>query len=454
MGLSGLLNTGRQAIAAQSFGVAVTGQNVANVNTPGFSRREAQFSADPNGGVTVDGIRRASDIFTERRLFEATSLSSSASERDRLLQSTEALFNDLSGPSIGSTLDDVFTSFSNLSSTPNDTVARETVLERTKVFAGRVREIADSIAQDRTEQLSRSRDVIEQINTRAESLSTLNRQITIAEAQNADASDLRDQRNQVLLDLARDVNIRVTIGSNGSSLNVQAAGASLVEDGAFGTLSADLNTDGTMKIVMQRPGGDAVDITRLVNGGNLGALREVRDVDLVSVSQKLDTLAEDVATAVNTQHAAGFGLDGGTGRALFSITAGPGAARTLSVDAGIQDQPDLIAASESIAALPGGSGNAVELARLADAALSGGDTPGQAYADIVGDIGLRRNSAIQQADIQENVLVQVQNIRESFSGVSLDEEMVALTRFQRAFQAASKLISTADQLLEELLSRI
>src|SRR5262249_23321877 len=159
-----------------------------------------------------------------------------------------------------------------------------------------------------------------------------------------------------------------------------------------------------------------------------------RDVDAKAIMGQLDQLAYDVGNAVNNVHAAGYGLDGASGRNLFSVTATvAGAARSLTVDPAIAGQPSLVAASSSATGLPGDSSIALALAQLQNTRLAGGGTRTavEAYSDIVGDVGLRKQGADADADTRDSMKAQVSQMRESASGVNLDEEMMNLTKFQR-----------------------
>jgi flagellar hook-associated protein 1 FlgK len=238
---------------------------------------------------------------------------------------------------------------------------------------------------------------------------------------------------------------------------VQSTGTTLIEGSTSRTLSVTTATDGTLRILSSWAGGTPSDVSRNLSGGMLAGIRDARDLDARAVLNRLDQLAYDVATAVNAQHAAGFGLDGLSGRNLFSVSGTVvGAARSLAVDSQLAGQPDRIAASSSASGLQGDSTNALLLAQLADARFASGATRtgAQAFSDIVGEIGLRKQSASIDATTRDGMLAQVKAMRESASGVSLDEEMVSLTQYQRAYEAASRVLTTADELLAELIATV
>jgi flagellar hook-associated protein 1 FlgK len=457
--LTQLLYTARDALGAQSYGLGVTGQNISNVNTPGYVRREAQLETRAlgtatTGSVAVTGLRRATDVYIEQRDYTARGNLAAASEHDRQLGSIEALFNDISGTGLGSSLDALFGSFSALAANPSDPTAREQVLGAAQSFSDRVNVTAEALAQTKTDLLKQAQATVEQINARAADISTLNRRIQQAEAQGEDAADLKDQRNKLLLDLSELVDIR-TIGDGAGNLVIQAAGSTLVDGGEARQLGIDLDSNGELRLLSLRDGAPDTEITRFLTGGKLAGIKEARDVDVFDVENKLDQLVFDVANAINAQHALGFGLDGASGRNLFDVGGTvTGAAQSLRLGAAVAGNPNAIAAAGSLASVPGGSSNAAALADIWKSPVSGGRTAAEAYGDLVGSVGQRKAALARAVETQGAIRDQLQAMREAVSGVSLDEEMVALTKFQRAYEAAGRVLTTVDQLLQDLINRV
>ena len=219
---------------------------------------------------------------------------------------------------MGSALDGLFSSFSTLAANPNDPTTRGAVLGAADAFASRANSIGNSLSDARNELLRAAQDTASQINEKATGIAQLNRRISAAEAQGEDAADLKDQRNNLLLGLSTLVDIR-TIPDDKGSIIVQASGATLVEGQASRALSIDLAADGSLKILSGKGGG--TEVTQFLTGGTLAGIKEARDVDLLDVANKLDQWVFDVASAINAQHAAGFGKDGLSGRNLFDVPA-------------------------------------------------------------------------------------------------------------------------------------
>jgi flagellar hook-associated protein 1 FlgK len=130
------------------------------------------------------------------------------------------------------------------------------------------------------------------------------------------------------------------------------------------------------------------------------------------------------------------------------------AARTIRLGAAVAGNPAAVAAASDVLTLPGGSANAVALADIFNKPLSGGRTAAETYGDIVGSIGQKKSALAQAVETQKAIKEQVQAMREAVSGVSLDEEMVSLTKYQRAYEAAGRVLATVDELMQDLINRI
>jgi flagellar hook-associated protein 1 len=460
--LSQLLYTARDSLTAQAYGLSVTGQNITNVNTPGYVKRDPLLETHAlgtatTGTVTATGLRRATDVYIERRELSARGSAAAASEQDKQLASVEALFNDLGATGLGSSLNALFSSFSALAANPNDPTSRAAVLGAAGGLADRANAMAGSLSDAKNELLRQAQETAAEINKRAQSIAQLNQRISVAETQGEDAADLKDQRNNLLLGLSELVDVR-TITDNHGVLTVQASGATLVEGGEARSLGVDLHADGSLRITATSSGGAAgsgSEVTQFLTGGKLAGIKEARDVDLFDVSSKFDQLIFDVANAVNAQHRAGFGQDGVTGRNLFDVGGVPqDAARNIRLGAAVAGNPAAVAASSDAASLPGGSGNAVALADVFNTGLTGGRNAAETYGDIVGSIGQKKSALAQSVETQQAIKEQVQAMREAVSGVSLDEEMVSLTKYQRAYQAAGRVLATVDELMQDLINRV
>ncbi len=456
MSLNGLFGLSRDALLANAYALNVTGQNVANANTRGYARREVQLETAPSGTATFGGVRargleRITDQFTDNRYYNAQGYQASTDTRQSSMQAIDELFSDVNGLGLSDSLGGLFNAFSELATNPNDLTLRTNVLARTDQLCERFRSTATQLTRQRDELLSQARDSVKQINTITTSLADLNQKIQAAQGTPGDGADLKDQRDRLIDDLSKLINVETFVDSSNRFV-VRGGGVTLVEASGAVTTAVALDGAGNLKFTYQGT-SVASDFTSLITSGKLQGLKIARDSDAAQVQTSLDQLAFDIGTAINTQHAAGFGLDGVTGRNLFNVVAIPGTAANLTVNAALVGQPSRIAAASTAASLPGGGDNAVAIFKISDTKVATGNTrtPSEAYGDLVGDVGQRGQAAKMDADVRTAMAEQSTNLRDSSRGVSTDEEMITLTKYQRSYEAASKLLRTVDELLGDLI---
>ncbi len=201
-------------------------------------------------------------------------------------------------------------------------------------------------------------------------------------------------------------------------------------------------------------GGTVKDIHLEDMGGEFRGLFETRDVFMEDLRTDLDNLAIELTSAVNTVHQNGYGLDGtNTQRIFFEDLAGPPPVDNASrhVNVALTDSSQVAAATEFPAA-PGDNRNALEIASLETTYLIGGqDTFDNAFGKIVSTVGIEAGRNRLALGGAEDATVQLQNLRDGHSGVSLDEEMIDLIQYQRGFESSAKFLSTIDEMMNSLL---
>ncbi len=296
-GISNLLGLGREALQAQGYALNIAGQNIANANTPGYVRRSAQLETKVAGNVTYGGVyaaglQRSADQFLDAKTHEAAGFDAQAQTRDTSLSKIETLFNDTAGTGLSSSLSALFSAFGSLAATPADTTARTTVLESARVVAERIRSASGDIASVRKDLLDQAKGVVTELNGFAAQVVKLNKEITSVQATGSDAADLRDQRDRVVGQMAKRVNVHV-FTDNAGKFVVSTGGATLVEGDSSTDLAISLSGDGAVQVLAKRPDGPPMDITSQVSGGTLAGIRDARDVDALAVSDRLDQFATD-----------------------------------------------------------------------------------------------------------------------------------------------------------------
>lgn len=453
--LFGVLGVVREGLAAQQAAVALTGQNVANANTPGYVRRQAILAGNaPTGGVTYQGVNRSFDQFTYGRLVEEQGKQGSATARSNALSQLEGIVAPSSG-GIGDQVDTMMASLQALTGAPSDVATRAAVLGNAQNLAASISNAATGIQKSRDAMLSDAQGVAANVNQSLSSIAKLNGQIANAVATGNDASSLKDQRDQLVTDVASKIGAKTIAGDNGQ-ITLFAAGTTLVDGNTASSISVQADANDNLQIQAHRSDGTTLDVTSYVADGSLGGIKEARDTDATSTLNQLDQYAYDLSNAFNAINASGYGTDGTTGNNIFVAPASvTGAAKAMALDPGIIGKPEKIAASSTAAGLPGGNDLAVKLAGLASAPLGATtQSPTARFATIASSLGIAKQSADNEVSLRQSTVAQAQTMNDSASGVSLDEEMINLTQYQRAFQASSKVLQAVDELLQNLIQSL
>ncbi|MGE3704317.1 MAG: flagellar hook-associated protein FlgK [Vicinamibacterales bacterium] len=448
-GLTEALSMAARAMQAQSFGLETVGQNMANLNTPGYARRLAQFAEVPpgsGGGVRIVGAPAQRDALVEARLRRELPMAGQQMATAEALSVVETTLGGI-GSSLDANLTAFFDSWQALSQDPTSPVARDNVVQQGRLLGRAFNDISSRLQQSQHEADLQVRASVADINALTSSVTSLNG--AIARANGADAEALKDQLGEQLDRLAELVNVTVLHNRDGSVDVTLASGRALVvgeNQYQLGVGTAPVTGLATVTT------SDGVDITAEITGGKVAGYLDVRDTHVPSYLAQLDQLAYDVSQQVNTLHQAGFDLAGGTGHAFFApLGAVAGAASGIALDAGVAGDPTLIAASQT--GTVGDNQVADALARLRDATGAAGGTAtfAQAWSQIVYHVG--NDSATAQADqaSRETIVSAVERLRDSVSGVSLDEEAAAMIKYQRAYEANAKFFAAVGDTLDTLL---
>jgi len=464
MSLFAILHSSAAALGAQSRALQTTANNVANAETPGYARQRTELTtARPinrgglllGQGVSAATVSAAFDSFAQRQVISGFAEHGYAETRSTAMRGIEIALAEGEDGGLGERLNELFDSFSLMEADPTSPALRLNVLGRADEFATAMRRGAAVIQTQQDEANAAVGDIVGQVNDLAGQLAGLNANIQQLEAGGHRANDLRVQRANTVETLAALGQTRVTERDDGS-LGVLFAGHTLVEGDEARTLSAvEDATTGNLEVHVSQ-GSTTFDITNSIgSAGKLGAVLTTRDVTTPELMAQLDALAFNVATEVNAQHQAGFGLDGSTGNDFFAPPLQQaGAASALSLDVGMVGNVDAIAASGSAATLPGGNTNISALADLAESlSMAGGTrTFSSYYGEVVASLGENAASAYADESRAYNQLSTAMDVRDANSAVSLEEEALDLIRFQEAYQAAARVISATNDLFDDLMS--
>ena len=501
MSIFDTLGIGKQGLLSQARAIQVTANNIANVNTPGYTRQRPVFVAvaptDTRGGVLLGGGVEIKDI---RRLADAALDAQLQHERQELafqrgieqgLGRLEGIFHDLDGTGITATLAQFFATLNDLASNPDELSIRNQVVESAVTLADLIR---DTDRRLHTLQVDTNQQVAQlttEINEIAVDIAQVNRRIFEQEVGGgATASALRDQRGELLKELGQRIDFTSFEREDGQ-IAVFVGGGFLLVDNEFAArleVSVDQSSQALpdpsfFNVFQSVQGALAGPITSGITGGDLGAAIELRDTRIQFYRNSLDEVAFTLASRMNTQHLAGYGLEDDTQRRLFvdptqpadpqgpNFAAVAGAASVIDVNADIVTNLRHLAAGATslgvgLGAAAGDNVNTLALAALqtistaffqvgdpvAGPATGTQQTLGDFMDSLAGRLGAQVQSA-RRAVLQAGLVVEnLEERRGELSGVSIDEEVTNLIRYERAYQAAARVIEVANDLMEELLS--
>lgn len=461
MGLFQSLEAGKRALMSHQIILSTIGQNIANVDTPGYSRQKVRISASSplkttlgmiGSGVEVREVRHVRDIFLGNQFRQENKFLGRWQYREKILSQVETMFSEPGGESLRSHVEDFFNSWSQLTNAPesatnrNDIVAKAvTITNDFRQLNARLNALRDSVDRDLA---VRVRDV----NQFSSEIVSLNKEIARIEVDGTNANDLRDRRDLLIDHLSGLVDVNVHEYSNGA-VRVSIGGIAIVDGNEQYDVETRSATRQGKKVSILSLKGSTMEVKNL--NGELRGLVESRDEMIPKYLEMLDELARGIAEEVNAIHFAGYGLRGPgqtiapTGNNFFEV--GSVGAASITVDSAILADVFLIAASKT--GEPGDGSNALSMSQSRDTKLlsSGTLTFGNFYGAMVGGVGVEARQAIKFKENFELVLHQVENARQSVQGVSLDEEMTEMIKAQHAYNAAARVITAVDQALDTII---
>jgi flagellar hook-associated protein FlgK len=515
------LEIARRALQAQQTALDITGHNIANASTSGYTRQIAGLQATipwttiNNGrnvslgtGVALDNITRARDVFVDRQYRWETSKQQYWAGKLDALQKIEGLVNEPSDSSLSNDLNQFWNAWSDLSKNPENMGARAVVRERALTLIDSFHHLAQQISDFQKDQDTSVRVKIKQINDDAQQIRELNVQIRNAEVHGDNPNDLRDKRDSLVDDLSKLVGVRVIETRDTAFTDRQVNNFSIII-GNDSVLPQQVLIDNSTLNLLQEPeaaGSDgkpfatvkwAADADPALAGqdlnlgekmGSLQANLEIRDTYLPTFGGQFDTLAQGIALAVNALHNTGQGLTVNSGMDFFTFpdgstptTVSPVTAANITLNSVIGGDLGKIATGLNTDA----DGNPLTEVAVGDgtvaqaiSSLSGGwsalqdqieahlfdplgidalnPVSASSFGDYYGANITQMGVDVQQADRmkagQDVLVIQVYNQRESFSGVSLDEEMTNLVKFQKSYTAAARLVTMMDDLLDTIVN--
>ncbi len=457
-GLFQSIETGRRALLTHQSALQTIGHNIANVNTPGYTRQRVNLTSTfPEDsrfgkigtGVTVSDIRNIRDLFLGDQLRQESKSLGQWSYKEKIASQVEQLFSEPQDNSLADMLNRFWDAWGNLSTNPDSVSNRVAIVEEAKLLTNSFHELAtqlDSLYNSVDDEIV---NTAKEINNLTEEIARLNQQIKIQELGAGHANDLRDARDKLIDDLALIVDVNSITQANGTA--TVYVGAMTIVDGSerLDISAKELNVEGQVKHELYWAGSNVV----LKNlNGQLNGMIETRDKIIPGQIAQINELSRSLIEQVNQVHANGYGLNRTTGVNFFGTQFTN--AGTISINSELLLDPAKVAAS--VSGEPGDNRTALEMLNLRNAKImqNNSSTINEFYNGMIGRMGIEANTAKSFTKNYELLINQIENAKQSIEGVSLDEEMTNLIKFQHSYDAAARVVTAMDEALDTVISNM
>lgn len=464
-----MMDVGKRSLQNSQTALQTVGHNIANKSTEGYSRQRVEIKSNvpvDSGqvrigmGARTGAVTRINNPYLEKQITaEGNQLGYNEARADALAR-VEQIYNEQVNKGLNKTMGDFFNAYREFSTSPESmatrTLVRDTSFHLTKDFA-RVNQNLKTVQNDLDNQI---RANVEKVNEYTKEVADLNQKITQIEVAGATANDERDRRELLVKKIGEIINIKAVEGDKGG-VSIRAGNSAFLVSSTEATKLQVAPTESNsargevhLGIFFQPTiGSDPMNITREISGGNIGGMLNIRNEAIVEALNDVDVLAHNFANSVNEIHRRGYDLRGKVGGDFFEVGDQLNAAQNLQLSEAIQNDPAKIVA----AAQPGGAGDnriANEMSQLQFQKVldEGTSTFDEYYNSLVGKIGVAADRANSKFESQKNMVTQLNNLRDSISGVSLDEEATKMIEFQKSFDASARLIRVADEMFDTILS--
>lgn len=453
-----VLYTAQQAILSNLTAINVTGANISNVNTEGYTRLrpvfEAVGSSDATSsqeqiGVRISDIQRIYDKFLDSQIVSQNSSVGYAAARKDLLTQIEGILNESTGNGVNDALSAFWSAWDNLSANPSGQAERDSVVSAAQALAYIFNQRANELLTIQSNADQTIADDVVKLNGYLNDMSSLNAEIATAESAGGTASALRDNRTALLGKISSLIDINYVERSDGSLyIYLPQSGKALVEGTNNWQLKVQRNTANSNLNDIVFANDPSTSLNAEITGGELGGLLSIRDISLPSYINDLNQTTSSIINNVNAQHMAGYDEDGNIGGLFFEQTS---EAKDMAVSAAIVADTRKIAASSTVNA---DGENARAITALKDDEMYAGSTTtiGSYYSAFIARVGQDVFNSATNLTREQAIATQKNNQREQLSGVSLDEEMLNLIKYQMAYNAASRMTKTISDMMDILIN--
>lgn len=452
MAISSLFSISRSSLFAHQKALAVTSANLANANNPAYTRQIAMFGTLPpdhrasfsfGSGVAVEQVLRIRNSVTDTQIRNYNQQYFNADKQASVLKQVESLFSEPSEYGLSNLLTEFFNSWDELAIDPMSSPLRSSVVQSAEKLSDKISSIYKGITQTKIDVKNEANNTVKNINNLLEEINLANKQIYEASVVNSFANDLIDKRDAMLDELSQYVNINVSIDQNNVA-NVSIGGMFAVD--GLHHVEFKLEQEGDRLKLANKDGSGSTSL----QGGSLKGIFELFNTELPRQLKQLDDLAEALMENVNRIHSQGFSVTDPIQTGIDFFTGYKNGVLEINSDI-INDHSYIAVSADST---NGNNEIALALAELKNQNLINGRTLSEEYSEFVSSVAYGVTLQEQKKETYELVLNQLNQQKAEYSGVSTDEEMMNIMKYQRSYDAAAKLITVADDLLQTILELV
>ena len=438
MSITSIYEASRRSLSNQQAAINVTAQNITNANNENFSRRKIDFNFKSTG-ISSQNVERVHDKFLENQIRLENQEYGRANVQSSLFKNVEIIFGEPGEGSLSSVMEKFWNSWDELSNDPESEVKRILVGNSGEQLANSFNSLNDRMENLSRESASMAQDKVTKVNALIDQLGVVNRTANRS-------AELLDKEDIIINDLSKLINIQIKEDETGRK-SVRSGGYSLINGSEVTKFSVStVNSDSLQKLEITTERGDKVNI----NSGELGGVLEFNNEYLKSYKNDIDVIAKSIIDKVNEKHSTGYGLNNSTGNNFFAGTK----AKDIQLNKNLKDDFSLIATSSAQNTIGDGS-IAQEIANIRSTL---DDETGRSIDDnyqiLVTNISVDGNKENFISQNQDKIITQLRAQKASYSGVSLDEEMTNLLKYERAYQAAAKVAQAVDEIMKTILQLV
>lgn len=448
MALFAALSIASQALLASKSAISTTNRNMSNAYTDGYSREVPVFTDVPGGGVSVEQIKRVfSKAYFKRYIYENQRYNALSNYKD-VLEQIESVFNDVQGTGFSKELDEFFNKMQDIALSPADTAPRAEFISAAKALIGRIRDSYNTLSEIKKTTTSKIKDEINLLNEKLKALAEVNKNLKLYADSPDRLNQYLDKRDKLIKEISNAVDVKLQINQDNTVNLYTTKGFPLVLDKTAKPLKVVLDGNNNPKIL-----ASSVDVTQDVENGTVGGL--LKGIEALNEGiEKLNTFTTTLATKINEKQQQGYDLYGNIGEPLFKSDNGSSTIDASNITLNFEDPKKLAAASDPNY-LNADNENIKSMFNLKNQTwneLNGKSFSEYYNTEIISALGSELEYVKNRTENSKFLLDSINDKVKELSAVNMDEELINLTKYQRAYQAAARIVTVTDELLQTVLN--